>query len=135
MICVTTRFRVRHAWLLIPLYLRYQGLRRDLALAPGLIRYAFLVQSPVACCTVSIWESEEALVAFSNVRGHIQAVRWAKRWCRDIWSAYWHVDAVSAYAHEWRGQGTGRGQWPVLLPHPEYSWRLVERPQAEVAHR
>jgi hypothetical protein len=135
MICVTTRFRVRRAWLLIPLYLTYRGLRRDLALAPGLIRYAFLVQSPVACCTMSIWESEEALVAFSNVRRHIQAVRWAKRWCRDIWSAYWHADAVSAYAHEWRGQGTGRGQWPVLVPHPKSPWRLVERPRAEVAHR
>jgi len=89
MICVTTRFRLRHFWMLLPMYLTYRRMRRDLKQAPGLIRYAFLLQNPVACCTLSLWESEATLIAFSNVPSYVHAVRRAKRWCRDIWSAYW----------------------------------------------
>jgi hypothetical protein len=54
MICVTTHFRLNHFWMLLPMYLTYRRMRRDLNQAPGLIRYAFLVQSPVACCTLSL---------------------------------------------------------------------------------
>ena len=133
MICVTTRFRLKHFWALIPMYLTYRRMRHDLTRAPGLIRYAFLLQSPVACCTLSIWESEAALVAFSNVPRHVNAVRRAKHLCQDIWSAYWRIDAISAYANRW--QGPGRGQWPVLTPHPAYPWRLVERHADERARR
>ena len=58
MMCVTTRFRLRHFWLLLPKYLTYRRMQRDLNLAPGLIRYALLLQSQVACCTLSLWELE-----------------------------------------------------------------------------
>jgi hypothetical protein len=131
MICVTTRFRLKHFWTLLPLYLTYCRMRRDLKRAPGLIRYAFLLQSPVACCTFSLWESESALVTFSNVPNHVNAVRSAKHWCRDIWSAYWRIDAVSKYANQW--QGPGQGQWPALIPHSVYPWRLVPSPTPEGA--
>src|SRR5207247_8362915 len=93
MMCVPTRCRLRHFWMLFPMYLTYRRMRRDLNQTAGLIRYAFLVQNPLTCCTLSLWESEEALIAFSNVSSHVQAVRLAKRWCRDIWSAYWRIHA------------------------------------------
>jgi hypothetical protein len=133
MICVTTRFQLKHVWQLIPMYLTYRRMRHDLDKAPGLIRHAFLLQSPLACCTLSIWESEDALVTFTNVPRHVHAVRRAKRLCQDIWSAYWRIDAVSKYASRW--EGPGRGRWPELVPHAEHPWHLVERPQAEMAKR
>lgn len=133
MICVTTRFHLKRFWTLLPMYLTYRRMERDLKQAPGLIRYAFMVQSPVACCTLSVWESEAALVEFSNVPGHVNAVRRAKYWCRGIWSAYWHLDAVSKYAQQWQGQG--QGQWPTLRPHATYPWRLVPLPTQEEAER
>src|SRR5947209_18168924 len=83
MICVTTRFRLKHFWLLLPMYLTYRGMRQDLNLAPGLIRYSFLLQNPITCCTLSLWESELAVISFSNVPSHVYAVRRAKRWCRE----------------------------------------------------
>jgi hypothetical protein len=79
----------------------------------------------VACCTLSIWESGEAIMAFSNVPRHVQAVRRSKRWCRDIWSAYWHIEAVSAYANRWPGQG--RGRWPEQGVPSTFPWRRAER--------
>lgn len=123
MMCVTTRFRLKHFWMLLPMYLTYRGMLRDLKQASGLIRHAFLLQNPVVCCTLSVWESEAALIAFSNVPNHVHAVRRAKRWCLDIWSAYWQIDAVSKFANQW--QGTGPGEWPTLIPHPVRPWRLV----------
>lgn len=133
MMCITTRFRLRHFWLVLPMYLTYRQLRRDLNQSPGLIRYAFLIQNPVACCTLSIWESEEDVIRFSNVPHHVKAVRRAKRWCREIWSAYWRIDAISKYARQW--EGPGPGQWPPLEPHPVFPWHLVPASTLEGAER
>lgn len=133
MICVTTRFRLRHFWMLLPMYLTYRQMGRDLKRASGLIRYAFLVQNPVAFCTLSVWESEAALVKFSNVPSHVHAVRRAKHWCCDIWSAYWRIDSVSKYANQW--QGPGQGQWPTLMPHAVYPWHLVPLSTREEARQ
>lgn len=122
MMGVTTRFRVRWPWQLLAMYRAYRRMRRDLRAAPGLLRYAFFIQSPFACCTFSVWVSQEALDRFANVPSHVAGVRGAKGFCREIWSAYWRLDAVSTYASQW----TGHAAWPSLVPHPEQPWRLVE---------
>lgn len=121
MMCVTTRFRLKYPWQLVSMYRAYRRMRPDLAAAPGLLRHAFIVEHPLACYTVSVWESRSALERFANARSHVRAVRHAKGICREIWSAYWTLDAVSAYASNWAG---GRA-WPGLTPSPEQPWRLV----------
>jgi heme-degrading monooxygenase HmoA len=70
-----TRFRLSHVWHLISMYRALRAMRADLDAAPGLIRYAFLVEGPRACYTLSIWESEAALQRLINVRSHIAALR------------------------------------------------------------
>lgn len=74
MYCITTRFHLKHWWDLFPIYLSYRKMLPDLRSAPGLIRYAFLLESPTACCTLSIWQSDAAIISFSNVRSHITRV-------------------------------------------------------------
>jgi heme-degrading monooxygenase HmoA len=122
MMCVTTRFQLRRPWQMLGMYRSYRRMRRDLETAPGLLRHAFLIQSPTACCTLSVWASQEALDRFANVNSHIAAVRYAKSVCREIWSTYWRLDAISTYASSWEGSAA----WPELVPHPEQPWRLVE---------
>ncbi len=129
MMCVTTRFRLKYPWQLVSMYLAYRRMRLDLAAAPGLLRHAFTVEHPLACCTLSVWESREALERFANVRSHVRAVRQAKRICREIWSAYWRIDAISAYAGSW----DGARDWPGLAPSAEQPWRLVPSANAERA--
>jgi hypothetical protein len=121
MICVMTRFRLRHVWGLVSMYLALQTMRADLDAAPGLVRCAFLVAGPRTCYTLSLWESEAALERFANVRSHIAALRRAQRWCDDIWSGYWQLDAVSRSAQQW----PGRVPWPGLVAHPTHPNRLV----------
>jgi hypothetical protein len=131
MMCVTTRFQLKHFWDLLPMYLAYRRMRGDLRKAPGLIRYAFLLQSPVAFCTLSVWESENALERFANVSSHVHALRYAKRQCRDIWSAYWRIDAISRHANQWQGAAG----WPELVPHATHPNRLVQPLAPEAVQR
>ena len=48
MICVTTRFRLKHFWTLLPMNLTDRWMWRDLNQTPRLISYAFLPQSSEA---------------------------------------------------------------------------------------
>ncbi len=121
MICVTTRFHLKHSWQIILMYLSYRRLRRELNTTSGLIRYAFLLQSPLVCYTFSIWESELASMQFSNTACHVSAARYSIRICRNIWSATWHVETVSKFANQWPGFGS----WPAMINHPMYDHRLI----------
>lgn len=128
--CVTTRFRVETPWQLFQLYRAYRRMRADLRSAQeshGLLRYAFLIESPTVCCTLSVWASQEALERFATAPSH--PVRYAKQVCLEIWSTYWQLDAISRYASTWAGQP----EWPDLVPHPEQPWRLVEPAVAATA--
>ena len=99
---------------------RFREMHHDLQEAPGLIRFAFLIENPRSCMTFSIWESEAALRAFSNRERHVQAVRFAKGQCKEIWSAYWQLDAVSKLASQWSGEVA----WPPMMIDPRVPYRL-----------
>jgi len=122
MICVATRLRLARWWHLVPLYASYRRMRPDLEAAPGLLRHAFLLHDPFTCFTFSVWESERALRSFANTDAHLRGVRLAHRVCREVWSAYTRVDAISRSAQSW----PGAAPWPELLPHPLYNHRLVQ---------
>lgn len=134
MMCVTTRFQVRRPWQLLWMYRTFRRMQRDLEAAHeshGLLRHAFLVQSPTVCLTLSIWASQEALDRFANVSSHVAGVRGAKGICREIWSAYWRLDAMSAYANAW----SGGAAWPALVPDPQQPWRLISPGKREHLQR
>ncbi len=98
-------------------------MQRGLTESPGLIRYTFLIESPVACCTFSIWDSEASLPYLSRYApSHVSAVRQAKRPCRDIWSAYWRIDAISKTANRWEGPD----RWPAMVSHPVHPHLLCQ---------
>ncbi len=129
MYCVTTRFRLKHFWQLLPMYLAYWRMQRDLEVVPGLIRYAFLFEGPRTLCIFSVWESEDAIKDFSNVRSHLAALRKSKHMCQAIWSAYWSLDAISKYASSWHGVKS----WPTLTPHTKYPHRLIPISEKDLA--
>ena len=111
MVCVTTRFQLKRWRDLILIYAIYLQLRRELKAAPGLIRYAFLIQDLSTCFTLSVWESPEASSRFFNTPLHIAGVRRARAKCAHIWSAYWTFGSMSEAAHSWPGSG----EWPDTL--------------------
>jgi hypothetical protein len=124
MYSVITRFRLKHFWHIFPFYLDYWMMQQILKKTPGLIRYAFLFESPRTFYTLSLWESEEAIREFTNVRDHIEVLRKSKRLCQTIWSAYWSLDALSKFASDWPGEKP----WPSFMPHPRHPHRLIPDP-------
>jgi hypothetical protein len=127
MICVTTRFRLLSISHTVLIWWLFQRMRRDLKAAPGLVRYAFLVQSPLTVMTLSIWESERALMVVTTVASYLVALRRAHRLCSEIWSAYWCLDGVSKSSHKW----TGAVAWPAFGPHAWHANRLAPVTQKE----
>lgn len=102
------------------MWLLFRQMRPALQAAPGLLRFAFLIENPHSCVTFSIWESESAIQAFSDQKSHVRAVRFAKRHCKEIWSAYWTLDALSKLASQWSGEVA----WPSMMIDPRVPYRL-----------
>lgn len=121
MVCVTTRFRLRHWWDILVFRRVYRRMRSDLVAAPELLRHDLLLADVHTVYALSIWKSDRGIVAFSDTKSHIAAARRARRLCSEIWSAYWRIDAVSRSAREW----TDTHAWPEGLPENDPLARAV----------
>jgi hypothetical protein len=110
--CVLTRFGLRSAWRLIPLYMRFRRVRNDLRAAnvDGYLMSAFLVGNWRSCFTLSIWESPAAIPDFGTaVPSHVEVVRNSfHHFCfneddgPELWSTTWRLARASNNLH-WRG--------------------------------
>lgn len=101
--CVMTRFGLRSPRHLLPSYLDYRRVVRQAADSPGLLRAAFLVDSPASWLSLSIWAEPDAIPVFgTNVTRHIDAAgkvfgRLAFDPARgpELWSTTWRLESVS----------------------------------------
>lgn len=104
-VCVVTRFGLAKARYLLPTYLDY---RRVVAAArrsktPGLVRAAFLVESPTSCYSLSLWTDSTAIAHFgTNVGLHVEAARrifgrlaFDPERGPELWSTKWRLASVS----------------------------------------
>lgn len=104
-VCVLTRFGLDHPRSILPMYREFGRVVRDVRRTetPGLLRASFLVESPRACYSLSIWDSEESIPVFgANVESHVQAARRGFRRLRvdpdrsvQLWSTKWRLHSVS----------------------------------------
>lgn len=103
--CVITRFGLRSARYLLPTYLDYRRVVREVlqVQTPGLLRSAFLIENPTTCYSVSIWDSRTAIPIFgTRVPYHVSAarrvfgrVRFSKDRGPEVWSTKWRLATVS----------------------------------------
>ena len=103
--CVITRFGLRSPRHLLPSYLDYRRVADDARSSerPGLLRSCFLVESPTAWCSLSIWAEPAAIPRFgTSVPRHVDAAR--RMFGRlaldpergpELWSTKWRLVAVS----------------------------------------
>lgn len=104
MLCVLTRTRLKHCWHLIPAYIHFRRIARQCRRhVPGLLRFAFTVESLWTFYTISIWRSEDAIPLFGNIPDHVVAARWTFQHAREIWSAEWSISGLSPRTR-WNGQ-------------------------------
>jgi hypothetical protein len=101
--CVMTRFELRSAWSLPWMWLSFRRVRAEASGIAGLLRTAFLVESPRVCFIVSLWTGDAALLEFgTRVGAHVHAARNTFRRTfnpdrrrAEVWSTQWRLAAVS----------------------------------------
>lgn len=100
--CVITRFGLRGRRFLLPTYRDYRRLVRQVAVnrPPGLLRFAFLVENPTTCYSVSLWNRRPMFSA--AVPEHVEVVRRMFGRLRideergpELWSTTWRLAETS----------------------------------------
>lgn len=91
--CILTRVQLRHLWDMPLAFVRFRHLHRHQY--RGLLRSAFVIESPRTFLTISLWHSEEDITLFGNSHEHVYAVRWSTRRAREIWSGQLVAERLS----------------------------------------
>lgn len=100
--CVLTRFGLRGARFLPATYRDFRRVAAGAARAdvPGLLRFAFLVENPSTCYSLSLW-SEPPLFS-AAVPEHVQAARgvferlnFSPEAGPELWSTQWRLASVT----------------------------------------
>jgi hypothetical protein len=104
-VCVLTRFGLSGPRHLLPTYRDYRRVVRQAleSETPGLLKSAFLVESPTSCYGLSIWADYESIPWFgTNVPVHVEAGNSVfRRLSHDpargaeLWSTKWQLVGVS----------------------------------------
>jgi hypothetical protein len=107
--CVLTRFQLRSVWGLISGYRLFKVVDAHARSCKGLVVSKFLVESPRVFWTMSIWETERAILEFnSNVTTHVYAANKSFGLLEFsdgkplLWSAQFHLSRVSPSNFRWK---------------------------------
>jgi hypothetical protein len=117
-VCVVTKIRFGK-WLSIPgAVLRFRKLnrigRREI---PGLVEAHVRIRGDATLLIVSLWENELALVRFTTLDAHVDAVRWTIRKQGEIWSGVFRLTGTSSMSKPWIG--TIRQWQPLAMTQAE----------------
>jgi hypothetical protein len=117
-VCVVTRISFA-SWRSIPgAVLRFRRLRRiGRKMVPGLVDAHLQVRGNATLLFISLWRDELALVQFTTLEAHVNAVRWTIRKRGTVWSGVFRLAGTSSMSAPWLG--TIRHWQPVGAPAAE----------------
>lgn len=103
-VCVVTRIKLRK-WRAIPgAWRRFRKLHRiGRQEIPGLVEAHVRIRGGATLLIVSIWENELALIRFTTLDAHVNAVRWTIREQGEIWSGVFRLTGTSSMSKPWIG--------------------------------
>jgi hypothetical protein len=112
-VCVVTRITFP-GWLSLPGGLvRFRKLRRMARRIPGLVETHVRVRGNATLLIVSVWENQLALLRFTTLDEHSNAIRWTIRKQAKVWSGVFRLAGTSSMSKPWIG--TVR-HWEPLAP-------------------
>ena len=115
-ICVVTKITFRRWWSLPGAVLRFRRLRRlGRKTIPGLLEVHLRIGRKATLTFISLWQDELALLQFTTLEAHSNAVRWTIRKEGQIWSGVFRLTGTSSMSKPWIG--TIR-QWEPLTRPP-----------------
>ena len=103
-VCVVTRI-IFPSWRSIPgAVLRFRRLRRiGRRMVPGLVDVHLHLRGNATLLFVSLWRDELALVQFTTLEAHVDAVRWTIRKQGKVWSGVFRLAGTSSMSVPWLG--------------------------------
>jgi hypothetical protein len=103
-VCVVTKISFRTWWSLPGALLRFRRLRRiGRRTIPGLVEVHVRVRRRATLIIVSVWQNELALLQFTTLEAHVNAVRWTIRKQGEIWSGVFRLTGTSSMSKPWIG--------------------------------
>ena len=102
-VCVVTRIQLRH-WRSVPSAVkRFRALRRaGRSRVPGLVE-ARRFRNGKTLFFVSLWKDELALLQFTSLKAHVNAVRWTINEGAAVWSGVFRLAGMSSRSEPWIG--------------------------------
>jgi hypothetical protein len=103
-VCVVTRItfaRLRSVPGALRRFRRLQRLGRKTI--PGLVDAHVRVGRRATVTIVSLWQDELALIRFTTLEAHVQAVRWTIRNKGQVWSGIFRLAGTSSMSKPWIG--------------------------------
>lgn len=123
-VCVVTKITFRRWWSLPGAILRFRRLRRiGRRTIPGLLEAHLHIGRKATLMFVSLWQDELALLQFTTLEPHVNAVRWTIRKEGQVWSGVFRLTGTSSMSKPWIG--TIR-HWEPLAPSPAESVAVDE---------
>jgi len=111
-ICVVTKITFGSWWSLFGAIRRFRRLRRlGRRTIPGLLEVHLRIRRNATLMFISLWQNELALLQFTTLEAHVNAVRWTIRKEGQIWSGVFRLTGTSSMSKPWIG--TVR-QWEPL---------------------
>ena len=105
---------------LLGAFLRFRKLNRiGRRQIPGLVEAHVRIRRDATLLIVSIWENELALIRFTTLDAHVNAVRWTIRKQGEIWSGVFRLTGTSSMSKPWIG--TIRQWQPLAMARAEAS--------------
>jgi hypothetical protein len=113
-VCVVTRITFP-TWRSLPgAFRRFRRLRRiGRSSIPGLVEVHMRVRRNATLLFVSVWENQLALLEFTTLEEHSNAIRWTIRKQAKTWSGVFRLVGTSSMSKPWIG--TIR-HWEPLAP-------------------
>ena len=116
-ICVVTRITFGSWWSLLGAIRRFRRLRRiGRRTVPGLLETHLRIRSNATLMFISLWQNELALLQFTTLDAHSNAVRWTIRKEGQVWSGVFRLVGTSSMSKPWIG--TIRHWEPLGPPTP-----------------
>jgi hypothetical protein len=113
-VCVVTRITFRRRRSLPGAMLRFRRLRRiGRRTIPGLVDVHLRIRRDATLMIISLWQDELALLQFTTLEAHVNAVRWTIRNDGQVWSGIFRLTGTSSMSKPWIG--TIR-HWEPLAP-------------------
>jgi hypothetical protein len=103
-VCVVTRITFAR-WRSVPGAIRrFRRLRRvGRSTIPGFVDAHLRIRGGATLIFVSLWQNELALLQFTTLEAHVNAVRWTIRNKGQVWSGIFRLTGTSSMSKPWIG--------------------------------